>query len=344
MLYLIKSSSFKEDNKTGEVKFFFIFKIGYTSDKAKTNKLRFSSYKTANPSYKLLYTIPGVTRKQEGGVHRYFKKYRLSKFDIGIKRGLKEWYKYSEEIIDFFKNPNKNLINKLENIYSIDGKIYEPVSFLSKIKNIYNYILRQENPSKIIDIKTINKELSSIITFDDFISYLYKSFTNIDKVIINKYLDSFNKPNKFIIDILDKLKSITGVLNRMKFLIEVFNKNPNEKINILSRLSINLSNHLSWVKNIEDCNGSGKINKMYKKERMMKFTEDIKKDIISQFNIGKTYSRDYIRDHISTIFKKYNIKKKITSTIISKYFVVYSTSIKINNKSYHGYKILDLIK
>lgn len=88
MIYLIKSASWnKEENR-----FEFILKIGYTKDSSAQN--RFSSYVNHNPTSEILFKIQNATRRQEGSLHNYFKDFRV----YG-----KEWYKYDDGIVEFFK-------------------------------------------------------------------------------------------------------------------------------------------------------------------------------------------------------------------------------------------------
>lgn len=70
MLYLIKSSGFKE-NEDGEISYFQLLKIGYTDDSNRDS--RFSQYKLHNPTCKILFEIPGYTEEDEKNIQYKFK-------------------------------------------------------------------------------------------------------------------------------------------------------------------------------------------------------------------------------------------------------------------------------
>lgn len=83
MIYLIQDC-YKDDNGYHD-----ILKIGYSDQEFEES--RGKEYNTHNFGYKLLNEREG-DRALEAYLHRYFNKYRLSR----------EWFEYSEEIIDKF--------------------------------------------------------------------------------------------------------------------------------------------------------------------------------------------------------------------------------------------------
>lgn len=93
MIYLIKSAGYKEEEK--EMKYFPLLKIGYTEDNRK--EIRYSHYRLHNPTFQVLYEIPGATEDHEKRVQYKFRDLLFS--DYG-----REWFEYNEEIIEFFKN------------------------------------------------------------------------------------------------------------------------------------------------------------------------------------------------------------------------------------------------
>lgn len=89
MIYLIQSPSYADETRKT---YKDILKIGYTADESAEK--RFCLYKNHNPSRVVLFTIPGATLQDESNLHAYFSRYRISG---------REWYEYSDEIIEFFK-------------------------------------------------------------------------------------------------------------------------------------------------------------------------------------------------------------------------------------------------
>lgn len=91
MIYLIETTYYNKDTK--EV--LDLLKIGYTEDSKKDK--RFMAYRMHNPGHKLLYEVLGYDEDIEKRIQYKF-------------RGLKyngygnEWFYYSEDIINFFKD------------------------------------------------------------------------------------------------------------------------------------------------------------------------------------------------------------------------------------------------
>ena len=97
MIYVIKSAGLNEIEELE-----YLIKIGFTEDSS--SESRFISYKNHNPTFRILFRIPGCTKDTEERLHYYFKDY--------LKYGH-EWYRYSEEILDFFEEYNtKDKIEK----------------------------------------------------------------------------------------------------------------------------------------------------------------------------------------------------------------------------------------
>ena len=90
MLYLINETFYDKESK--EV--IDLLKIGYTSESSKPGS-RFSSYLYHCPEAKILYEIPGGTLFHESVL--------LDKFHHLLYCG-NEWFKYDQEIIDYFDN------------------------------------------------------------------------------------------------------------------------------------------------------------------------------------------------------------------------------------------------
>ena len=158
MIYLIKSAGYKEEE--GNISTFFLLKIGYTEDNRKDT--RFVQYKLHNPTCQILYIIPEATEEHEKKVQYKFKNLLFP--DYG-----REWFKYSEEIINFFKN-----IKSLEEL--------DNLSFPSNSR--IRYGLAKKIVSKTIIINNILEKSEKVNNFiKNMISILGKDIRNKNKII-----------------------------------------------------------------------------------------------------------------------------------------------------------------
>lgn len=80
-----------------------LLKIGYCDDSRK--EVRLSSYKTENPLMTPIYFIEGGTETHEKRLHYKFRDYLFTG---------REWFIYSQEIIDFFSTATLEDFNNLE--------------------------------------------------------------------------------------------------------------------------------------------------------------------------------------------------------------------------------------
>lgn len=90
MIYLIKSAGYDENENL-----IHFLKIGYTEDSSKDK--RFSQYKMHNPTCKILYEIPDLPEDIEKRIQYKFRDLLYSEYG-------REWFYYSDEIVNFFKD------------------------------------------------------------------------------------------------------------------------------------------------------------------------------------------------------------------------------------------------
>lgn len=90
MIYLIKSAGYDESENL-----IHLLKIGYTEDNNKDK--RFQLYKLHNPTCKVLYEIPNLPEDIEKRIQYKFRGLKYNEYG-------NEWFYYSEDIINFFKD------------------------------------------------------------------------------------------------------------------------------------------------------------------------------------------------------------------------------------------------
>ena len=103
MIYLIQSSGYKV-GENNSISYFQLLKIGYTEDSI--SERRFVLYRLHNPTCQVLYTIPEATEEHEKKLHYRFK-------DLLYEDYGREWFKYSDEIIDYIKSTTLEELDKL---------------------------------------------------------------------------------------------------------------------------------------------------------------------------------------------------------------------------------------
>lgn len=141
MIYLIQSAGYKV-GENNNISYFQLLKIGYTEDSRKD--IRFSQYKLHNPTCQILYEIPDGTEDQEKRIQYRFR-------DLLFPDYGKEWFKYSEEIIEFFKN-----IKSLKDIENYLPKGNSSKKKYLKYKNNIKEILKYISDIPCRDIKKFN--------------------------------------------------------------------------------------------------------------------------------------------------------------------------------------------
>lgn len=123
MIYLIETTYYNKETK--EV--LDLLKIGYTEDNKKD--FRYSHYRLHNPGFQLLYEIPGYNEDIERRIQYKFRNLKYNEYGH-------EWFYYSEEIINFFKE-----IDKID-LYSLPKNIGKKLKGIIKdIRIILEYVL-----------------------------------------------------------------------------------------------------------------------------------------------------------------------------------------------------------
>ena len=160
MVYLALLSGIKK-NKMGNYNPILTLKAGFTEDNEGTS--RFEAYESHIYGAEMLYKIEDATEYDEIMFHRKFAKYRIHR---------KEFYKYTKNIIGFFRNhPTKESFRKALGYYL-------PKS-LTNAK--YQELLILLNPYAYSIIQVTEK-----ISDNDFINY-FESVSNIVSDIIQEY-------------------------------------------------------------------------------------------------------------------------------------------------------------
>lgn len=135
MIYLIETTYYNKDTK--EV--LDLLKIGYTEDSKKSS--RFQTYKLHNPTCKILYEISNLSEDIEKRIQYKFR-------DLKYKNYGNEWFYYSEDIINFFKDISnidleslpKNPVRGSKEFKKIKDECREVLSYFFNSKDTEDYL------------------------------------------------------------------------------------------------------------------------------------------------------------------------------------------------------------
>lgn len=322
MIYLIKSAAFKEEE--GKISTFFLLKIGYTEDNIK-NK-RFLQYKLHNPTCQVLFEIPGGTEDHERKVQYKFKNLLYENYG-------KEWFKYSEEIIDFFRS-----IKSLKDIdilpYPMNSRIRYGLAknIVSVTINIDNILEKSEKVDRFTEtmISILGKD---IMTEEKVIEYL-KNSKEINQDSLKKYLlrrseseivySLDNYINQEVARFIERYDSYTTRFDKLRFLCECGYSNDIIDV-VLKQISDS-----DEIKSYYLALGPQKlralsydITKIRKTLGIVIFSDELLYDAIySSFHEGEKYLLSDLKSKLGNLYSSINYSATPKANDIEKYFDV----------------------
>ena len=318
MIYLIKSAGYKELSDES-VESFFLLKIGYTEDSNKNS--RFSAYKMHNPTCKVLYEIPGLTEEDEKNVQYKFRKYLYP--DYGM-----EWFEYSEEIIEFFKNPNI-----VENIKSLPKCPILEQRELSKLKQevkIILWVLKGINND--IDIKFLYKEIfdRKIRSIDLVYEFLEISI-NKESIERCKYLLECretgvycedNLVNREVSNFMNEYENLTLFKQKLKLLCEYGLSNQAIQI-VLDQIGEhdNIKSYYTILKPQKLKALGYDRYKIEKELGIVTFSKELLVNtILSKFSVGDRISQAKIKEILGGLYSSINYTATPKATDLENFF------------------------
>lgn len=335
MIYLIETTYY--DKETKEV--LDLLKIGYTEDSKKDK--RFMAYRMHNPGYKLLYEVLGYSEDIEKRIQYKFKDLLYSEYG-------REWFYYSEDIINFFKDIDsidleslpKNPIRGSKDFKKIKNECREVLSYFFNSKDTEDYL--KNIISKVKDQLTRDYVLeylrddSSIGPegVDRYLNYLKCLETGIycEDDIVNREVSEFLKVYIGLNTIHDKLKmlceyglssdAIDIVLGQIADSDEIksyYTTLGSSKLKSLSYNSAKIKNHLGVVT----------------------FSQELlESSIYSEFKVGDKITLSDIKSRLEVLYKSINYDKVAKAKDLENYFEVKNSSIYENGKKVKCYIII----
>lgn len=212
MIYLIETTYYNKDTK--EV--LDLLKIGYTEDSKKDK--RFMAYRMHNPGHKLLYEVLGYDEDIEKRIQYKFRGLKYNGYE-------NEWFYYSEDIINFFKDidnidleslPKSPRRREIE-FTNLKNEVIEIIKYLFLTKTEYLDYL--ENLITTLGDKFSVSSVLDYIKTDPLVDRdLYSKYLEIVKSretgiyckddIVNREVSEFLKVYTGLKTIYDKLKML----------------------------------------------------------------------------------------------------------------------------------------
>lgn len=318
-------------------------KIGYSSDKKKTYKGRFSAYNTENPTNEILFKIMGGTRRDEKNLHKYFSKYQ-KKFEDNDTR---EWFEYCPEILDFFKTHStiESIRAKIKpSLIKRSGKKYkEKISESFPI--VWPYIVSIKEITRKLDYSLLEDYSNS--SSDSFCEDWIKSYYPKDAVdILNYYRSIQSKITSDMAEFIIRLRETNkGYLNkRLKELCENDEFTEDEKKIIAQQVSEKFDKFYNQL-GPEKCKAAGyNTTDLLKEIEFMLSKESVLSKFCSQFLVGNKYSNQDAKKRIKQIYEDLNFERTPKAVDLLDFFEVKKVQIMEDGKKVHGYEILGLKK
>ena len=212
MIYLIETTYYNKETK----KVLDLLKIGYTEDSRKD--IRFMAYKMHNPGFKLLYEIPNLSEDVEKRVQYKFRNLLYSEYG-------REWFYYSDDIINFFRDIDKIDLESLPKSPMSERRKYWKLNKL--VKNVVYWVSIIPKESKRDYIEKIIEDLgSNLKNIQDILNYIEKDYGSESTLEYRKTIDNFmesienlmklqNGLKGYLMSHIDSVKSIKPEMQKM---------------------------------------------------------------------------------------------------------------------------------
>lgn len=334
MIYLILSPAFidRDDISKGYIP---LLKIGYTGEDSQ--KSRFDTYITENPTMKVLYLIKNGDMDDELNLHNHFKHLRT-----GYGR---EWYKYDPEILDFFEtHKTKESLGELDMVIgrskrTIINKLKSDITIMSRVNQIVGQIFtlyysdtRDISEKRKIYNKTINLLL---LNYSDLNNYIIQFYPLVD---LNR-LVTLNEDINLKLNEFYSLKSATA---KLRFLCSLDESTalsclphlPEEYVNYytvlgIERIKANGYNITDVKKEYEGIIGNQEV--------------DIRSAILMEFSVGEKVSKNNVKEKLKKLYKNLGYSKTPRAVDLGEYFIIKNCKIpRPDGTRDNGYEILSI--
>ena len=331
MIYLIQITYYNEIENI-PIK---LLKIGYTKDENKD--IRYSQYKMHNPLYQVIYEIPGATEEQEKALHLKFSKYLY----IG-----REWFRYSDEIVDYFKT-HKNVDSLGDLVIEESLNLTEFKKEVKRVINLLiNYKVSQEDITLENGVKQVDNLVNKILS-----DRRIKTKLNLWKYIEDTFgisisdLDS-DVNSEAVINFLIQFESFGQFTDKMKFLCDsnFLERDLEDILNCIPLIFKNYYITLGPEKIKSLSYQKSKLDLEYENQKLIQITgSNLEDAIYSEFKVGEKYLKSDIKSKLKDLYKSFNISSTPKSTDLNKYSILERTRVLVEGKQCEGYKLISRI-
>ncbi len=342
MIYLIETTYYNKDTN----KVLDLLKIGYTEDNNKDK--RFTLYKLHNPGFKLLYEILGYNEDIEKRIQYKFRDLLYSEYG-------REWFYYSDDIINFFKDIDNIDLESLPK--SPRRREVEFTNLKNEVIDIIKYLFltKEEYMNYLENLITTLGDKFSVSSVLDYI----KTDSLINKDLYSKYLDIVKSResgiyceddivNQEVSDFLKIYTGLTTIYDKLKLLCEY--GLSNDAIQIVLGQIADSDEVKSYYITLgpQRLKGMGyHITKIKKALGIITFSDELlEATIYNEFKVGDKLILSGIKDKLGYLYSSINYDKTPKAKDLESYFEVKLIYISIldettgKKKQTKGYELL----
>lgn len=343
MIYLIKSAAY--DNLGGYID---LLKIGYTEDSRKDSRL--SQYRLHNPSCKVLFEIPKFDSGVEKKIQYYFRNLRYQ--DYG-----REWFIFSQDIIDFFENINDIDVYNLPNSPSSGGRenYWKYFKIIKKCVNMINDISdkkREEYISEIIDKLGSNTAEESVLEYieNDYGADVVNRYLTIEKNRKTGIYTSDKVVNLEVSKFLEGYEKISTIYDRLRFFCE-YSMSQDAREIALAQIpdSDNVKSYYLALGPTKMKALSYNITLIRKELGIVTFSQELlSRTVYSEFKVGEKYLLSSLKEKLGNLYTSISYTKTPKALDILEYFEVkeFMTTAIIDEKKkrVRGYELIEKLQ
>lgn len=335
MIYLIKSAGYNEDNN-----YIDLLKIGFTEDLKKSS--RFQTYKLHNPTCKILYEISNLSEDIEKRIQYKFR-------DLKYKNYGNEWFYYSEDIINFFKDISnidleslpKNPVRGSKEFKKIKDECREVLSYFFNSKDTEDYL------------KNMISKVKDQLTKDYVLEYL-RDDSSIGPEGVDRYLNYLkcletgmycedDIVNQEVSNFLKVYTSLTTIYDKLKLICE-YGLSEDAIDIVLGQISDSDEIKSYYITlGPQRLKGMGyHITKIKKALGIITFSDELlEATIYNEFKVGDKITLSGIKDRLGYLYKSISYDKTPKATDLENYFEVKKCTINLPGKRVNGLEIIN---
>ena len=335
MIYLIETTYY--DKETKEV--LDLLKIGYTEDSKKDK--RFMAYRMHNPGYKLLYEVLGYSEDIEKRIQYKFKDLLYSEYG-------REWFYYSEDIINFFKDIDSIDLESLPKNPIRGSKEFKRIK--NECREVLSYFFNTRDTEE--HLKSIISEIKDQLSKDYVIEYLRKD-SRIGSKKVDRYFEVLrcresgiycedDMVNQEVSEFLKVYTGLNTIYDKLKLLCEYGLSSDAIDI-VLGQIADS-----DEIKSYYTTLGSSKLKSLSYNSAKIKnhlgvvtFSQELlESSIYSEFKVGDKITLSDIKSRLEVLYKSINYDKVAKAKDLENYFEVKNSSIYENGKKVKCYIII----